>query len=146
MVKCYWCSKYVINDTFENLLISIYLSYSQQGTLMIHGMKMLSTVFIGYLNQCISNISNLYNTNVNMSLESQMKCDNILSDPKSDHISSHFSVTYLVYIYFFSYMIITHLIWRGQGVGIYCKLIINVIELTRTQMLFPAQCRSETQN
>ena len=34
--------------------------------------------------------------NVNMSLASQTKCDNMFLDPKSDHVFSHFLVTYMV--------------------------------------------------
>ena len=49
----------------------------------------------------ISQISEISaNQNVNLRLASQMKCDNMFSDPESDHISSHFSVTHLVYIFF----------------------------------------------
>ena len=43
-------------------------------------------------NKYISNISNIYNPNVNLSSASQMKCDNMFSDQELDHIFSHFSV------------------------------------------------------
>ena len=73
-------------------------------TLTVHalhdGMKMSSTGFISFSNHDISNISNLSNLTVNSSLASQMKCDNMFSDPQSDHIFSNLLGTYLVYILF----------------------------------------------
>ena len=60
---------------------------------------MLLTGFIYFSNQDTSNITNLSNLNVNSSLESQTKFDSMFSDPESDHIFSHFSGTYLVYIF-----------------------------------------------
>ena len=53
-----------------------------------------------FSNHDTSNIPNLSNLNINSSLASQTKCDNMLSDPESDHIFSHFLGTYLVYILF----------------------------------------------
>ena len=53
--------------------------------------------FYIFSNHDTSNISNLLNPNVNLSLASQKKFDNMFSDPKSDHIFSHLSGTYLVY-------------------------------------------------
>ena len=61
---------------------------------------MLSTGFIYSSNHDTSNISNIPNQNVNSSLASQTKCDNMFSDPESDHTFSHFSGTLLVYILF----------------------------------------------
>ena len=58
---------------------------------------MSPTGFIAFLNHDIPNISN---PNVNLGLASQTKCDDMFSDPESDHIFSHFLVTYLVYILF----------------------------------------------
>ena len=114
--------------------------------LIIDGTKMASMIFLNFLNQYISNLSNIYNPSVNISLASQMKCDKMFSDPKSDHIFSHFSVTFLVYIFFFSYVVIHHLFRIRGGVGIYCKLINYWIESTQAQILFPSQCRSGIQN
>ena len=56
--------------------------------------------------------------NVNMSLASQTKFDNKFSDPDLDNICSHFSVTYLVIYFLFSYVVIIKLLLRGEGVGI----------------------------
>ena len=56
--------------------------------------------FYLFSNHDTSNILNLSNPNVNSTLASQKKCDNMFSDPKSDHIFSHFLSTYLVYILF----------------------------------------------
>ena len=53
-----------------------------------------------FSNHDTSNISNISNPNVNSGLAYQTKCDHVFSDPESDHISSHFSGTYLVYILF----------------------------------------------
>ena len=113
--KCHWRS-------YINSPISKYLSYSWQVMLAKDGTKMLSTSFINFLNQYISNISDIYNPNVNMSIASQTKCDSMFSDPKLDHIFSHYSVMYLVYIFSFSYVVIIHLLWIGKGVGIYCNI------------------------
>ena len=38
-------------------------------------------LFLDFPNQIIPNISNLYNPNENLSLESQTKCDNMFSYP-----------------------------------------------------------------
>ena len=90
-------------------------------------------------NQYISNISNLYNPDVNMRLASQTKCDKMFSDPKSDNILSYFQLsTWFIYI-FFSYVIIIHLIWKGEGDVIYCKLIPYWIGFTQARILFPDQ-------
>ena len=56
--------------------------------------------FYLFSNHDNSNITNISNPNVNPSLASQTKCDNMFSDPKSDNIFSHLSGTYLVYILF----------------------------------------------
>ena len=68
--------------------------------IVIDGTKMLSMVFLEFSNEYISNISNIYNPNVNLSLASQIKRDKIFPDTKLDNIFSHFSVMYLVYILF----------------------------------------------
>ena len=57
-------------------------------------------VFIDFLNHDTSNIPNLSNPNVNLGLASKTKCDDMFSDPESDHIFLHFLGTYLVYIFF----------------------------------------------
>ena len=50
------------------------------------------------LNKYISNISNLYNPDKNLSLASQTICDHIFIDPKSDHTFHIFwSRTWLIY-------------------------------------------------
>ena len=58
-----------------------------------------------------------------------------------------FLVAYLGYI-FFSYMSIVHLLWRREGIGIYCKLIHVLIELTRARIFFswPIQNRNTEPN
>ena len=66
--------------------------------LPIDGTKTLLTSLIYFSNHDTSNISNILNPNVNLSLASQTKRDHVFSYPESDHIFSHFSGTYLVYI------------------------------------------------
>ena len=51
-------------------------------------------------NPYISNISNIYNRDKNLSLAFQTKCDHMISDTKSDH-TFHFFV-YLLGLYFVS--------------------------------------------
>ena len=51
---------------------------------------MASTNFIDLSNHDTSNIPNISNLNINSSLESQTKCNDMFSDPESDHIFSHF--------------------------------------------------------
>ena len=66
----------------RNFLISKYLSFDKQSTIAIDATKMSSIIF--------SSSSNLYNPDVNLSLVSQTKCDNMFSDPKLDHIFPFF--------------------------------------------------------
>ena len=61
---------------------------------------MSSTGLYQFLNYDNSNIPNISNSKVNSSIASQTKCDDMFSDPESDHIFSHFSGTYMVYILF----------------------------------------------
>ena len=50
------------------------------------------------LNQYISNISNLYNLDVDLSFASQMICDHMFSDPKLYYIYSYFLLrTWFIY-------------------------------------------------
>ena len=75
-------------------------SRDQWSWLEIDRTKKLSTGFIYFSNHDTLNIPNLSNPNVNLSLAYQTKCDNMFSDPESDHIFSHFLGTYLVCIMF----------------------------------------------
>ena len=79
-----------------------------------------------------SNIPNISNPNINLSLKPQTKCDDIISDPESDHIFSHL----------FSYVVIIHLLQSGGGVGIYCPLIPRWIESTWAKMLSSCQIQN----
>ena len=71
-----------------------------QSWLAIDKTKTLLISYILFSNHDTSIISNISNPNVNSSLASQTKCDNVFSDTQSDHIFSHFLGTYLVYILF----------------------------------------------
>ena len=95
-----------------------------------------------FSNHDTSNIPNLLHPTINLSLASQTKCDSMFSDPKSDHIFSYLLGTYLVYIFFLSYVVIILLLWRGEGAGIYCPLITDWIESTQAQILFPRQIQN----
>ena len=57
-----------------------------------------------------------------------------------------FLAKYLDYIFFFSYVTIFHLLWRREGVGIYCKLIPDWIESTRAWILFTDKYITGIQN
>ena len=97
--KCHW--RYYIN-----IIVSGYLSFNWQERLAIDESgsrsmerKRYRRVYL-FLNNDTSNIKNPSNPNVNSSLAFQTKCDNMFSDIQSDHIFSHFSGTYLVYVLF----------------------------------------------
>ena len=99
--------------------------------------------FYPFSNHDTSNIPNLSNPTINLSLEYQTKCDNMFSDPQSDHIFSHISRVRTWFIHFFFWYVVSiHLIRIGEGVGIYCPLITNWIELTKAQILFLIQIQN----
>ena len=62
--------------------------------------------------QCISNISNIYNPDVNLRLASQTIWDHMFSDPKSDYIFSYFQLPTWLIFRFFSYVVIFYLFLR----------------------------------
>ena len=98
------------------------------------------------LNQYISNIYNVYNPGVNLSLAYQIMCDHMFSDPKSDHIFSYLCLHTWFIFCFFLYLVIVHLIRRRGGVGIYCKLTPDWTISTREKILFPSQYIMGIQN
>ena len=125
--KCHW-------QYYINILVSGYLFFNWKEWLPIDGTKTLSTGFIYFSNHDTSNIPNISNPNVNLSLAYQTKCDNMFSYPESDHIF-HISRVRTWFIFcVFSYVAIIHLLRRGEGVGIYCQLIPDWIESTQAQM------------
>ena len=96
-------------------------------------------------NGYISKISNIYNPDKNLSLASQTIWDHLFSDPKSDHTFHIFWLcTWLIYI-FFLYVAILHLLQIWEGVGIYCKLIIDRFKSTPSRRLFTIQYRTKTE-
>ena len=108
-----------------NFILSEYLSYNRQVQLAIYGTKILLAGFIYILNKYISNISNLYNSNVNLSLASQKNmttCFQIQSQTIYIHI---FQLRSGFIFWLLLYVVIIHLLQRDEGVGIYCKLIPN---------------------
>ena len=122
--NCHWRSHYYI---YFN--ISEYLPHDKQITL-VHANNITvlfyRTVFIYILsNQYISNIYNIYNLDEKLSLSSQTICDHIFQIRLRIILSIFFG--YVTLLYFFSYVEIFHLLWRGGGVGIYYKLILNWI-------------------
>ena len=76
------------------------------------------------VNQYISNLSNIYNPDKKFSLASQTICDDMFSDPKSDHIFHIFGYVSGLYI-FSSHMYKLSTYFKDEGVGIYCKLIMG---------------------
>ena len=124
------------------LFISWYLSCDKQSTLAINATKIAQTVFSLLLNKYISNITDIYNPGINLSWTSQTIYDHMFSDPNSDHIFSYFRLHTCIIFCFFLWVVIFHLLRREEGVGIYCKLILNWIELTRARILFPVQYRT----
>ena len=68
---------------YVNFFIYEYLSFNWK----IHGHNrwnkdVIDGYFLDFSNKYISNISNIYNPNENMSIESQIKCDNMFTDPE----------------------------------------------------------------
>ena len=107
--------------------------------IFIDGFSLLS-------NQYISNISVIYNPDVNLSLVSQTVCDHTFSDPKSDHIFYFIWLCTWFIFCFFLYVVIFQLLWRREVVLIYCRLIPNWIEYTQAIILFHAQYIMVIQN
>ena len=107
---------------YVSILESTRSAHDQWSRLAIDGTKMSSTAFINFSNHNTSNIPNLSNPTVNSSLASQTKCDEMFSDPESDHIFSHFWVRTWFIFCFLLYVVTIHLLQRGEGVGIYCPL------------------------
>ena len=141
--KCHQCY-------YVNLLIFEYISCNQQGRLVIDGTgswsmkrKISLTGLIDFSNHDISNISNLYKSERKFELSISNEMWQKISDPESDHIFHIFQLhTWFIYIYFL-YVVIIHLLRRGNHIGIYCKLIPDWIKSTRAQILFPAQYRAK---
>ena len=96
-------------------------------------------------NQYISNISNIYNTDVNLTLASQTIFDHIFQI-RSRIIYFH-TFCYIPYIFcLFLYEAILHLLQIWKGFGIYFKLIPDWIKSTQSRILFTPQYRTRIQN
>ena len=104
--------------------------------------KFSLTGFSNFSNHHTSNIPDLLNITVNLSLAYQTRCDDMFSDPESDNILSHFFVTYLIIFCFFLYVILIYLPKRGEDVGINCIFIPDWIISTRAQILFSCQMQN----
>ena len=117
-LPCYWQSKlaHVINKTVLFYTTDFYL----------------------LLNTYISNISNIYDTDQNLSLASQTICDQMFSYPKLDHAFHIFQLRSWIF-FSLSYVPISHLLWGWEGVGIHCKLIPYLIKSIPSRILFPPQ-------
>ena len=88
-----WSYPHIYHAIENTGLITMKLDRDRRKENIINGFDLFS-------NNLTSNIPNISNPTVNSSLASQTKCDNIFSDPQSDHIFSHFLGTFLVYIFF----------------------------------------------
>ena len=76
--------------------------------LAIDGTKIsLTSIFLDFSNQNISNISNLYNPNENLSLASQTKCDNMFSD----QIFGSYIFTFVSHCYIPGLCFVSYLVW-----------------------------------
>ena len=88
---------------YINFLISEYLSYNQQNTLAIDGMKISSMVFIDFESKYLKYLKSLqYEQKSELRISNEMWKYVFRSDPESDQIyfTFSFSVTYMVYILF----------------------------------------------
>ena len=137
MVKCYQCRKYVIDGTTKSYWYpNIHAIFNKAQSVSME--QKYHWRFFDFSNQYVSNISNIFNLNLNMGLSFQTKCDRMFSDLESDHIFSIFKLHTRFIFCFFSYLVITHLLRRGKGVVIYRKLITYWIDSTWSWILFPA--------
>ena len=99
------------------------------------------TVFLYLrLNTYISNISNIYNTDHNSSLEYQTIWYHMFSYTKSDHNFHIFQLHTWIIFCFFLYVEIFYVIQRWEGVGIHCKLIPDWIKLDLARILISPCC------
>ena len=147
--KISWYNKTVIDgcitmyiSSYMNIYPVIYKSWSRLSTTR---RIYFTWQFCFYLlsDRYISNISNIYNLDEKLSLASQTICDYMFSDTKSDHYFHIFGLRTWLIFYFFMYVAIFHLLWRYEGVGIYCKLIPDWIESTPERIWSPAQYRTK---
>ena len=95
-----------------------------------------TTVFLIFFWIDISQISKIWK---NANLSYQTICDHMFSYPTSDHSFHTFWLSNWLIFCLFSYVENFHLIQRQGGVGIYCRLITNWIELNQARIWFPAQ-------
>ena len=128
---------------YVHLLIFEYLSRAQK--IMLVRVKTRRFYFIRkfcfslLMYQYISNISNIYNPEENLTLAYQTICDHTFSNLKLYHTFHLIWLnTWLVFC-FFSYVKIIRLLWRKGGVGIHCKLIHDWVELTGAIIFFLTQ-------
>ena len=144
MVKCHKCRRMslLILRKFPHIIIYILWSKNHACDWWIFFSKMVFSTFkpiyLKYLK----------------SLQYRWKSELSISNEIWQHVFRYevgsyifiFSVTCLVYIFFFSYVVIIHLLKRGEGVGIYYKLIPYWTEPTRTKIWITTQHRTEIQN
>ena len=101
--KCHWYVKTVIDGcipTYISSYLDIYMWPTKNARVcqQCDGL-FYTTVFPLLLNQYISNISNLYNLDENLSLASQTIYDHNFSDPKLDHTFHIFGYVPGLYIF-----------------------------------------------
>ena len=92
---------------YVHLLISEYISCDRHIALAyVNNKTVLFYITVSHLllNQYISDISNLYNPDKNLSLESQNELRPHFSDPKSDHILYIFGYIPGLYMFFLLYV------------------------------------------
>ena len=109
---------------------------------------MASLSFSSYANHIFPTVHSLI---LKIRIKSKLSISNKLwqnafrSDPESNHIFLH--LTFQLRTWFisclFSYVVIIHLLRRGEGVGIYSKLIPAWIKSIRAWISFPSQYRTK---
>ena len=90
-------------------------------------------------NQYISNISNIYNPDVNLRLASKTICDQMLSDPNSDNIFQIFGYIPELYIFPSSYVAISHFLRRRWWSILWVDYRLNQIYLIKNIIYCPIQ-------
>ena len=143
--KCH-CRYYV------NFLISVYLPFNRKIHTCDRWNKNVIDVFLDFLNQNISNISNIYNPNVNPSLESQKKCDNMFSYPLvGSYIFTFFSIFQLLTWFIYKFLLVCGNYWLTYERGrcrnlLWVDSLLNHVNPSMNIISFTIQMRIQEKN
>ena len=138
-------SNIVLLNSFPNIPISSPWSTNHAHACQQQDIFLFYTTVLFHLlsNTCISDIWNIYNLDENFSLAYQTMCYHMFSYTKADHTFHVFQLQNWLILFLFLYVQIFHLLWRQEGVGIYCKFIPNWIKSMPARILFPVQYRTK---